>query len=343
MSSTSIHLCIDREAWDTYVASHPSACNYHGWRWRGAIEETYGHEPYYLCATRDGSIEGILPLFSIRSRLFGDSLVSVPFFSYGGPLADSPEQERALMNHAVCLAGQIGAKRIELRHGVLSSAEWQVVSEKVTMKVAIPNPVDQLWDGLSARLRKRIRHARKAGFEARWGGIEEVGAFYPVFATNMRNLGTPVYPRTWFENLCRAGGEDVRILTLWWNQKPVAGAFLIAFRDTLELPWAASLPESRRDFGPLLLYWTLLEWAAANGFRQVDLGRCNAGSGNHDFKKHWTQQEIPLNWHYWTPEGAPLAHLARENGKFRIATQVWKFLPLAVANQLGPRIVKALP
>jgi serine/alanine adding enzyme len=338
-----IELCADQCEWDRYVESHPKASNYHRWCWRQAIGDTFGHAPYYLSASLDGVLQGVLPLFSIRSRLFGNSLVSMPFFSYGGLLADSPEAGNLLIARAVELAGELGARRIELRQGHTGDFGWKDLAAKVTMDVPILGTVDELWNGLSARVRKRVRHARKAGFEARWGGIEDVRNFYPVFAANMRNLGTPAYPQSWFENLCRSYPDGAHVLTLWRENKPMAGAFLIEFRETLELPWAASLPESRRDFSPLLLYWTLLEWAAGRGFERVDLGRCTRGSGSHDFKKHWTHYERALHWYCWTHEGAAAPQLRPEDPRFRLATQVWKRLPLPIANQLGPRIVRGLP
>ena len=117
----------------------------------------------------------------------------------------------------------------------------------------------------------------------------------------------------------------------------------MAYRDVLELPWAVSLEDERRDFSPLLLYWTMLEWAVAQGFRRVDLGRCTPGSGNHAFKRHWTKDEKPLHWYYWLAPGSGLPEARPDNPRYHLAIEMWKRLPLAVANQLGPRIVRGLP
>jgi len=87
----------------------------------------------------------------------------------------------------------------------------------------------------------------------------------------------------------------------------------------------------------------MLEWAAQKGFLRVDLGRCTPGSGNHAFKRHWTQEEKPLPWRYWLAPGSLLPATRTDNPRYNFAIQIWKHLPLAVANQLGPRIVRALP
>lgn len=340
-----IAICKDSSEWDSYVNAHTEAANYHRWLWKELIEETYRRKTYYLIAKDEEGVRGVLPLVAIKSWLFGCSLVSFPFSSYGGVLASTTEARQELLARAVELARDLGARHIELRQGVTFEGQesWQVVTRKVAMQVRSPGSADELWNRLSPKLRKRIRYARNHGLSAQWGGNEAVGSFYSVFAENMRNLGTPVYPRDWFKNICRRLAGDVRILSLWDKGQPVASAFLIAFRDTLELPWAASLPGSRDKFSPLLLYWTLLDWAVGNGYGRVDLGRCTPGSGNYAFKRRWICEEKPLHWYYWLASGAHLPDRSPDSPRFRVATRVWKHLPLFVANQIGPRIVRALP
>ena len=55
---------------------------------REIIESVFRHRTHYLVARRNGEVCGVLPLAEIRSRLFGHSLVSLPFAVYGGPAAD---------------------------------------------------------------------------------------------------------------------------------------------------------------------------------------------------------------------------------------------------------------
>lgn len=338
-----VEVCKDSATWDRYVEAAPNASNYHRWVWKEVIEETFGHQSHYLWAVENGLVQGVLPLVSIRSLLFGRFLVSVPFFTYGGVLASTPEAEQQLLAAATELATGLGARHIELRQGEKSNTNWIDLTPKVTMQVPLPDKPALLWDRLSAKLRKRIRYASRNGLYSQWDGAEAIEQFYPVFATNMRNLGTPAYPRRWFENISRKLPAEIRVLTLLEEGKPVAAAFLTIFRDTLELPWAASLPDSRRKFSPLLLYWTLLEWAIQAGFRRVDLGRCTPGSGNHEFKSRWRCNEKPLHWYYWLSPRATVPQTRPDNPRFRLPILIWKHLPLFLANGLGPRIVRSLP
>ena len=174
------------------------------------------------------------------------------------------------------------------------------------MEIALPAGTDELWKRFSTGLRNKIRKGQKSGFRVQWAGAEGVGDFFEVFAANMRNLGTPVYPRKWFEAICGHSPGQVRIMTLWEENRAVAAAFLSIYKDTVELPWSASLPDTRRSYSHYMMYWTVMEWAIRNGFRRLDLGRCTPGSGTWEFKRHWGCEQRPLHWYYWLAPGSAL-------------------------------------
>ena len=112
-----VGICDNPMAWDSYVAAAPNAAISHRWGWKKAVEETFEHRAYYLMTQTDGKVEGILPLIHMRSLLFGNFLVSVPFSSYGGVLADSVSARDTLLSHAVDLAKELKVAHIELRQG----------------------------------------------------------------------------------------------------------------------------------------------------------------------------------------------------------------------------------
>lgn len=337
-----VSFCESGERWDTFVATMPEALSYHQWSWRQIVHDTFGHRSFYLAAG-NGSIEGVLPLFFIESRLFGKFLVSVPFSSYGGILAASEKARTSLLRASIDLARDLGARHIELRQGAANSTGFVDVAPKVTMEVDLPSTVEELWARFSGKLRKRIRAGRKRGLSAEWDCGEAVENFYRVFAVNMRNLGTPVYPLQLFLNIRRSQPDSVKVLILRFESRLAAAAFLIRHGTTLELPWAASAPEFRDIFSTNVLYCTLLERAVEEGFRKVDLGRCTPGSGNHQFKQRWGARGRPLHWCYWLSPNASIPEIRPNNPRYMWATRLWKFLPLGVANSLGPKIVRSIP
>jgi len=335
--------CSDALAWDAYVNRDAGATIYHQYRWKAVIEKSFGHRGHYLACERGGAITGVLPLVEMKSWLFGKFLISVPYFNYGGVLADDELSREALIEKASALAKTLGCRHIELRQGARISLNLPEVSAKVAMIVPLPSDKAQYSKALSSRLRNKIRHAEKHGLECRWGGREVLNDFYSVFAVNMRDLGTPVYPKSWFENVLESMGDQARILSVWDGKTPVAATVIFQFRDTVELPWIASTPEARKHYSTALLYWTAITWAIEQGFRRVDLGRCTKDGGTYQFKQQWACEEIPLHWYYWLAPGIPIPHIRPDNPKYRLAINIWKKLPLSVANTFGPKIVRFIP
>ena len=116
----------DSTAWDTYVNNHPDANLYHLSGWKNVIEKTYNHKTYYLVAVNTSNqnsklkihncITGVLPLVHIKHFIFGNNLISMPFFDMGGILADNQETEQALLTEAISLGQQLKVDTLELRH-----------------------------------------------------------------------------------------------------------------------------------------------------------------------------------------------------------------------------------
>src|SRR5687767_12666878 len=80
-------------AWDTFVRQAPASTFCHLAGWREVMRDALGHECHYLVARdQEGSWRGVLPVVRVRSRLFGDHLLSMPFLNDGGPLGSEPAQ-----------------------------------------------------------------------------------------------------------------------------------------------------------------------------------------------------------------------------------------------------------
>ena len=90
----------DSDRWQSFVNQHQMCFNYHRWPWKHVIEKTFRWQSFYLMAEKTGVVQGILPLFWHKSRLFGNVLCSVPFFSQAGLVAATEEARDALLTEA---------------------------------------------------------------------------------------------------------------------------------------------------------------------------------------------------------------------------------------------------
>lgn len=248
----------ERNIWDAYVEAHPQASLYHLYRWRTVVETSFDHDSFYLAAKNaNGEVCGVLPLIRLRSRLFGDFAISMPFFNYGGPLADNARITQQLLDEA----GNI-ARRFQLAHLEIRATHpldtWPARTDKVSMIKQLPATIEQLDEDIGTKIRAQIKRARQENVEVRVGHMDLLDDFYRVFAINMRDLGTPVYGKNFFRNILSIFPEQSYIVSIRLRGKPVAAAFLLGFRDMLEIPWASTLRSANALNMNMLLYREIL-------------------------------------------------------------------------------------
>lgn len=329
--------------WEDFVASQSEATNYHQVGWKTVIERSFGHQTRYLMAMSDGVVVGILPLTILKSRLFGRSVVSLPFLNYGGLLANDEQAKEELVSAASQLAIHEGAGSVELRHCEAHGLGLVPKQHKVSMLLPLAPDTDTQWKHLDAKVRNQIRKAGKSGLTVQIGGKELLEDFYSMFARNMRDLGTPVYGRVFFEAILEVFSLHTRIFVVKSQDTPIAAGLSSIFNETMEVPWAGSLVEYRSLCPNMLLYWEAIQFGIQQGMKIFDFGRSTPGEGTYRFKTQWGAKASPLVWEYWMKDGGPLPNISPTNAKFSLAIKLWKKLPLAVANLLGPPIVRSIP
>jgi len=335
---------VTREQWDAYVTARPDATGNHLWAWRHVYEEAFRHRTEYLVARRaHGKVVGVLPLVVFDSRVFGRFMVSLPFVNYGGVLADDDEAARALVDEAIERARWHGLSHIELRHLSPRFSDLPVREHKVTMTVPLPATAAEAWDSRDRKVRNQVRKAENSGLTAEVGGAELLREFYAIFAQNMRDLGTPVYPQAWFAEIFRRFPERSRVFLVRLGPRAVAGAVTFGFGASLEVPSAASLRSHRALCPNMLLYWRIMQQAIEDGYCVLDLGRSTPNEGTYKFKAQWGATPGPMAWEYALLAGHAVPDRSPKNSRFRGAVAVWQHLPLPIANAVGPSVVRFLP
>lgn len=334
---------INERQWDDYVTRHPEATADQLWNWRHVFDEVFRHRSLYLVARRGGAVAGVLPLVLFRSRLFGRFAVSLPFLNYGGILADDAEVAGALVHEARKAALSFGARHLELRHRTRAFGDLPCRQHKLGFTRALPSTADELWVDLDRKVRNQVRKAQKEKLVAASGGVGLVDDFYSVFSQNMRDLGTPVYAKRLFTETLRLFPQRARVHVVRQDGRPLAAAITVTFRDTVLVPWASSLREARHLCANTLLYWTMLEGAIANGAQIFDFGRSSPGGGVNQFKLQWGATSTPLHWEYVLLRRGQVPDQGPSNPKFQPAIRAWQWLPIWLANGIGPHIVRSIP
>jgi len=312
--------------------------------WLNVLAEAFGHTPYALEAVRGGKTVGYLGLASVRSLLFGRFLVSLPYLNSGGVLADDAAAAAALVDRAVALAEELGARYLELRHeGALEHpALGHRRTDKVHMRLDLPATAGALWDQLDGKVRNQVRKGQKGGFTVHWGGHELIDEFYAVFSRNMRDLGTPVYGRRLFDRILRRFPGRAELCVARDGARPAAAALLLHGRGVTEVPSASALREYNPSCVNMLMYWHLLERAVGWGQDVFDFGRSSEGGPTHRFKKQWGAAASPAEWQYHLRHGT-VGDMRPDNPRYGRLIGLWKRLPVALTKWIGPAIVRGIP
>lgn len=330
--------------WDEFVLAQDDATVYHLSGWSHAIKEVFGHKTYFVEARdANSTLVGILPLVWQRS-LIGSFTVSLPCFNYGGALCNNDAAlRRTLMNCARDLATSLGCSYLEVRDQVPHEEDWITRTDKVSMVMALPDSAEALGRALGSKIRSQIRRADRENCGVRCGSKELLSEFYDVFSRNMRDLGTPVYPRRFFAALLDRFPELCRIVIIYRGRQPAAAAFLVTWRANTEIPWAACRSDAKPLGFNMKLYWEVLCESIANGSTTFDFGRSTVSSGTYRFKQQWGAKAKQLYWHCWGRTFQEALARSEQGRMTRLAIAAWKRLPLSVANVLGPVVSPGLP
>ncbi|MBV9203018.1 MAG: FemAB family PEP-CTERM system-associated protein [Alphaproteobacteria bacterium] len=331
----------DEQRWDEFVLAHPGGTFFHLAGWKRVIERAFRHPTHYLVSERSGIVTGVLPLTHVKSLLFGSSLISNAFAVHGGPIAADDDSLRALEGEAVRLMGVLGVPVLEFRDFSAARSDWpskrglyaifrrELAPTVERNMMAIPRKQ-------RAMVRKGIRHELRSEID---DGIDRL---YRVYAESVRNLGTPVFAKSYFSILREEFSSTSDVITVSCDGKAIASVLNFYFRDEVLPFYGGGVAAARQLAANDFMYWEVMRRACERGYRVFDFGRSKVGTGSYAFKCNWGFDPTPLTYQFRLAGGRSIPDLNPLNPKLAMLVAAWKRLPLAVATRLGPLIVKGI-
>lgn len=304
----------------------------YGLHWRAVVAREAG----------TGSVVGGLPLVHQRSLLFGRRSVSLPWVDAAGVVANSPAVAARLVEAAVRELTRAGTTRLDLRQDA-PLFDWPVErNDKLAMQLELPADPEQLWKAFDPKVRNQVRKAEKSGIVVESNPPDGLSAFYEVYSTNMRDLGSPPHSRAFFERIQQAFPGVAEIHVARVAGRPVGAGWTMRNRTRLDIPWASSLQEFNKLCVNHGLYWHILRHACLTGHNLFYFGRSTRDSGPHHFKRQWGSVEVPLYWYGLDRSGTPLTSTGTPQESFGLAIRLWQRLPVGIARWLGPVLISRL-
>jgi FemAB-related protein (PEP-CTERM system-associated) len=330
----------DAARWDEFVLNCPEASFFHRAGWQKVIEQAFGHKTYFYLAEVDGRIEGVLPLAEIKSRLFGHSLGSLPFCVYGGPAASSAAVADALDREAQALAAKLQVGHLEYHNVAPRHADWHAKDLYVTFRKEMDPDPETNMNAIPRKQRAMVRKGIKAGLDSEIDA--NVERFFTAYSTSVHRLGTPVFSKKYFRLLKETFGDDCEVMTITKDGRVISSVMSFYFRDEVLPYYGGGMPEAREVAGNDFMYWELMRRTCTRGYRIFDFGRSKKGTGSHDFKKNWGFEPTPLHYEYKLVRATEVPDTNPLNPKYQLMIRTWQKMPIALANLIGPHIVKNL-
>ncbi len=327
--------------WDEYVMSSPAATFFHRAGWQRVVREAFGHDTYFLLASENQRITGVLPLAHVRSRLFGNALVGLPFAVYGGVAADDARTADLLEQEAQQLARRLSVDHLELRNVQRRHTDWPIQDLYVTFRKAILPDEEANMLAIPRKQRAMVRKGIKNNLVAQVDpGVDR---FFALYADNVHRHGTPALPKRYFRLLCEEFGDDCEVLTVAGpDGRLLSSVMSFYFRDEV-LPYYAGDDTAARELAANdFKYWELMRRSCQRGLKVFDYGRSKLGTGSFAFKKNWGFEPTPLHYEYCLYKRDAVPQNNPSNAKYQLMIRAWRRLPLGVANWLGPFIVRNL-
>jgi len=335
--------------WNKFVNMNSYATPYHLWEYGKSLSLAYGYKRFYLIAKEDEEIVGILPLIQVKSLLFYNKLISLPFCEYGGQLSESKYIAKSLWEMAIEVAKKLKVDYIEIRNpnSIPNINGYHKIQRYVTFEIDLTKSKESLWRNLDKKTRNAIRKAMENGVE-----VEEVKnendlkLYYKLYLKTQKRHGSPPNSFKLFYNIYRQLQPMgiMRILLAKYQGKTIGG--IITFHLNGIIYWWGNVTEPNyRHLNPTnLLLWKVIEWGNENNFKIFNLGRTRKGTSIYHFKDGWGGKEVIIqDYVYFLNGKMNCGKLPDPNqGKYRFLSIGWSLLPTAFTEKLGPKIISKI-
>jgi FemAB-related protein (PEP-CTERM system-associated) len=314
--------------------------------WSNLVREIYGYDIHRFEAVRGDESVGILALTHVRHPIFGNSLATSPFGSYGGFAFASIEARDALLKQAQSLADELRVEYVVVRFLEDRNPPplpWLQNPIYSTYLLDLAPNAEDLMKNFGHQHRKHTRQAMKKGFKIQFGHLDLLDETYEALARSMHELGSPYHPKRYLQRMAELLGDCVEFVVVKDVQNALVGSAVLVYHQGVASNLHANILRGfRSGYAGEFLYWSLLEHYCQMGLQVCDMGRSLNGSGNEAFKLKWRPRQVPLAYWYDLPKGGEIPELNQKSPKFRFAIWLWKRLPAFVVRMLGPSLIRGI-
>lgn len=253
-------------AWETVVERSQTSTPFHTLAWKRAVEAAFGYRPRYSLVERGGEVVGGVPAFETPNAVGTD--ITNPFCEYGYPLLTADVDDASMLRSLTDLAGKFDAVIVKeaVQSGVsgYSNAGYGGISTGVTFRLLLDRSYAAIREDVyDVEVRRNVRLARESGIAVT--ETSHLDDYYPLYVETMERLGSPQFPRSFFESLLAEFGDDCWVLVARSNNEVVAGVVAVRGASETAIISNASDPRFLEQSPNHLLYAAAIEDAVDRG------------------------------------------------------------------------------
>lgn len=298
--------CIDPLAgpeWDQLVLAHPDATFFHSSSWAKTLAKSYSHKPFYLCYSRSGTPQALLPMMEVNSPFTGRRGVALPFSDFCAPLLFEKENSGGIVSELAALAAENAWSHFQLRDPQSLDLSAETATQYYSHVLDLQPGLDALFAGLSSPVRRAIRKAEKSKLSVQisqsWKSVLQ---FYGLHVRTRRRHGLPPQSLSFFRNLfdeaIRTGLGFVTQATL--GKRCVSAALFFQFGRRALYKYGASDPAAQGLRANNLVMWEAIRHLAQSSSDSLHFGRTSlTDSGLRRFKSGWGATEGVIKYLRW--------------------------------------------
>jgi hypothetical protein len=262
---------------DQIALADPSASFYQTSSWSNSIDAAFQRMNLRcLVAVGAQGIAGYLPFFAIKRGPFS-SIWSMPFGSYGGPVAGGDQAlHRDLLDAFLGYGMSLGVAELgwvdfcnQYEGGGIERGRAS------TQIIDLEKGFDVIWNNhFDKAKRRQTRKARREGLElVEAGSDEEISSYYNIYVERTSKWGTSFrYPESLFMELIKRGKDKVKLFLAVQNNR-VLGGHMNFYFNKMVIAWNGVTRSGSDGYqASTFLYASLIKHACENGFTRYNLG-----------------------------------------------------------------------
>ena len=309
---------------------------FHSIEWMKTIKETLGLS-YKIAMLKDnGKVIASIPFLTYRNFIKGPSALPLHLSGYYDTIvSDNDKFKNIFLNKFFehCLNHKLYTQIPEINaiNGYKNFFGYSIYK----MKIEGNSPAEEqiIARAYIKRSKEMTKNSDKCDLLCNTGSLELLDKFYFLYLQNMKELGTPPFPKNYFRKIIENFPQKAKIILVENQRQICSSSFIIKVSKKELFTYVISTPRLYKSGrSSHLIYMQAAKEAQNLGCSVINFGRSIDGSGPAFFKSRYGLEIVPLliyspyeNWNVTNPKNSILRH----------AVTIWKKLPIPLTRVGG--------